>query len=143
MSKLFSSSKRRNSGSAIKIQNHYYKNNDNACFQVIDQIAPISVDTKPGNQLLITLSIPDTWCDKAGDGGWFAISVNNEIKGRGVYYSGKDGQRVPITIQTVLDANSNQHFTIKAMWCNENGTEGRACYIGEYSEAVLTVLLLN
>ena len=60
-----------------------------------------------------------------------------------MYYSGKDGQRVPMTLQTVIDVNTSQHFVIKAMWCNENGTENRNCFIGEYSEAVLTVLVLD
>lgn len=143
MSQLFSSSKQRNSGSIIKIRGHYYNNGNDGCFQAIELIRPISIDAQNGNQLLITLNITDTWCEKAGDGAWFAISVNNMIKRRGVYYSGKDGQRVPITLQTVIDVNGNQHFDIKGMWCNENGTENRYCCIGEYSEAVLTVLVLD
>lgn len=143
MSQLFISSKQRNSGSVIKIRGHYYDNNNNACFQEIEQIKPISIEAQNGNQLLITLNITDTWCEKAGDGGWFAISVNNEIKRRGVYYSGKDGQRVPITLQTIIDVNTNQKFVIKGMWCNEGGSQNRECCIGEYSEAVLTVLVLD
>lgn len=143
MSQLYFSSKRRNNGSILTTRGHYYANDKNFCFQPIEQLSPISLDAVRGNQLLITLNVPDTWCDKAGDGGWFAISVNDEIKTRGVYYSGMDGQRVPITLQTVVDVDDNQRFVIKGMWCNENGTQDRGCHIGEYSETVLTVLVLD
>ena len=88
MSQLYFSSKKRNNGSILQIRGHYYANNRNDCFQPIGQLSPISFSAVKGNQLLITLNVPDTWCDKAGDGAWFAISVNDEIKSRGVYYSG-------------------------------------------------------
>lgn len=143
MSQLFISTKRRNSGSAIEIRGHYYNNNDDNCFQEITQIQPITLKAIAGNQLLITLNIPDTWCDKAGDWGWFAVKVNEKIVTRGLQAAGSDAQRVPITLQTVVDVDSEKDFVIKAMWCNGGGTENRRCYIGEYSEAVLTVLLLD
>ena len=94
----------------------------------------------PDYQLLITLNVADTWCDKAGDGAWFAISVNDEIAARGLYICGINGQRVPITLQTAVFIDLPQKTIIKALWCNNGGTENRFCYIGEYSEAVLTVL---
>lgn len=80
MSQLYFSSKKRNNGSILQIRGHYYANNRNDCFQPIGQLSPISFSAVKGNQLLITLNVPDTWCDKAGDGAWFAISVNDEIK---------------------------------------------------------------
>jgi hypothetical protein len=92
---------------------------------------------------LITLNVPDTWCEKAGDGAWFGISVNNEVKVRGVYYVGKNGQRVPMSLQAVVNVNSYEHLTIKAVWCNEKGTADRSCCIGEYSEATLSVLVID
>lgn len=107
------------------------------------QIAPIVINAEKGNQLLITLNVPDTWCDKAGDGAWFAINVNDQIVARGVYYCGIDGQRVPITVQTVIDSTINQRYVVKAMWCNEHDTQDRKCCIGGYSEATLTVLQLD
>lgn len=143
MSQLYFSSKKRNNGSILQIRGHYYANNRNDCFQPIGQLSPISFSVVKGNQLLITLNVPDTWCDKAGDGAWFAISVNDEIKSRGVYYSGKDGQRVPITLQTVVDVEEDHSYIIKGLWCNESGTENRNCNIGEFSETVLTVLVLD
>ena len=73
------SSKKRNNGSVAKIQGHYYNNNDDSCFQEIKEMAPISIKACKGNQLLITLTVLDTWCEKAGDGAWFAIKVNNKI----------------------------------------------------------------
>ncbi len=143
MSQLFISSKKRNFGSVIKIKGRYYNNSNDVCFQEIEQMAPILLKANVGNQLLITLNVPDTWCDRAGDGGWFAIKVNDTIATRGVYYSAMDGQRVPIVLQTVVDIHSEQNVVVKAMWCNENGTQNRNCNIGEYSETVLTVLLLD
>ena len=125
MSQLYFSSKKRNNGSILQIRGHYYANNRNDCFQPIGQLSPISFNAVKGNQLLITLNVPDTWCDKAGDGAWFAISVNDEIKSRGVYYSGKDGQRVPITLQTVVDVEEDHSYIIKGLWYNESGTESR------------------
>lgn len=143
MSQLFISSKKRNSGSVIKIKGHYYDNNNDFCFQEIKEIAPVSVKATIGNQLLVTLNVPDTWCDKAGDWAWFAIKIGDKIVTRGLYSSARDEQRVPITLQTVISVNSEQSFIVKAMWCNGAGTEFRNCNIGEYSEAVLTVLLLD
>lgn len=142
MSQILIASKKRNS-SSYSIKGHYYNNGSDACFQIIPGIPSIVVEARMGNQLLITLNVPDTWCDKAGDGAWFAISVNDKIVGRGVYYCGKDGQRVPITIQAVVDVTSNLRYSVKAMWCNEAGTEDRNCYIGQYSETTLTVLQLD
>lgn len=142
MSQILTVSKKRNAG-AFSIKGHYYNNGNDACFQPIPEIPPIVVEARMGNQLLITLNAPDTWCDKAGDGAWFAISVNDKIVGRGVYYCGKDGQRVPITVQAVIGATTEQRFIVKAMWCNENGTENRNCYIGEYSETTLTIVQLD
>ncbi|WP_455628722.1 hypothetical protein [Parabacteroides chinchillae] len=139
--KLLMSSKKRNS-SAIGIQGHYYNNNNDACFQEITPIAPISFKASKGNQLFITLTIGDTWCDKAGDGAWFAIKVNNNIVARGLYTCGMDGQRVPITLQTMVNITSpEENITVKAMWCNNGGTDNRYCSIGGFSEAVLTVLV--
>lgn len=143
MSKLFISKKRRSLVSPIKIHGHYYDNKVDSCFQEIGQIAPIIINAEMGNQLLITLNVPDTWCDKAGDGAWFAISVNDQIVARGVYYCGIDGQRVPITVQTVIDAATDERYIVRAMWCNERGTQDRNCSIGEYSETTLTVLQLD
>lgn len=140
--KVCMSSKKGNNGSVAKIQGHYYNNNDDSCFQEINEMAPISIKACKGNQLLITLTVLDTWCEKAGDGAWFAIKVNNKIVARGLYSVAMDGQRVPITLQAMVDVTSlEEDVTIRAMWCNCEGTSGRACCIGEFSESILTVLV--
>lgn len=143
MSQVFISKKSRNSGSIISLKGHYYSNYNDKCFQEIAQIKAIHVRATMGHQLLITLTVPDVWCDKANDWAWFAIKVNGEILTRGLITSGADGQRVPISLQTVVDVKDDHDYEIKAAWCNGAETENRNCYIGEYSEAVLTVLQLD
>lgn len=143
MSQVFISKKSRNSGSDVKLSGHYYNNNDDKCFQEIAQIKAIQVKATMGNQLLITLTVPDVWCDKANDWAWFAIKVNGEILTRGLIASGANGQRVPISLQTVVEVKADHDYEIKAAWCNGEGTENRNCNIGGYSEAVLTVLQLD
>lgn len=110
-----------------------------ANFQRIKNFAPILYNAKQGEQLLITLSIPDTWCDRAGDGAWFAIKVNGAIVARGLYSCGINGQRVPMNLQAVIEVDSNKSFEIEAGWCNFD-TKG-ICYIGRLGDTILTTIV--
>lgn len=133
------STKKRHSGS-VQIQGCGYNDNDRNCFKGISGLNPIKLPDNKFSQVLITLTVPDTWCDQAGDGAWFAIKVNNEIVARGLYTCGMNGQRVPITLQAAVDLTDNEDYQIEGMWCNTNGTNKRPCYIGDFSETVLSVI---
>lgn len=112
-------------------------------FQKIKNFAPVLYDAKKGEQLLITLTIPDTWCDKAGDRAWFAIKVNNSVVAKGLYSCGIDLQRVPISLQTVIEVDSDKSFVIEAAWCNNDNDRVHACYIGSREDTILTVVVNN
>lgn len=122
------------------VRGRYYNNGDDGSFQNITGFNAVKVNAAKGSQLLITLTVPDTWCDKAGDGAWFGIKVGGKVIARGLYSVASDGQRIPVTLQTVLDVDNDKVIEIQPVWCNTNGAQG-ACHIGSYSESVLTVLM--
>lgn len=135
--KIFMSSNGRNQNET-SIRRAYYNNSDDSCFRNIDGFAPVKVNVPAGTPLLVTLVIPDTWCDRPGELAWFGIKANKKIVARGCYSSAMGGQRVPFTLQTVIAADGNME--IQPVWCNAAGTQD-ACHIGAYSESVLTVLV--
>ena len=142
MSRLFSSRKRR-SFSECQISGHYYNNNDDACFKPIALIDPIVLDGLKGGKLLVTLTVADNWCEKAGDRTWFAIEVDGKICTRGLISAGIDNQRVPIVLQAVYEMDASRPISVKAMWCNGPETNGRKCYIGSWGDLVLTALQID
>lgn len=111
-------------------------------FTQIALLNPISVEAEKDSQLLITLTVPDTWCDVAGEGAWFAIKAGspgtNNIVARGLYTCGIAGQRVPIVLQALVDITCDQPVEVVAQW---HATGNAPCYIGSASETVLTVLV--
>ena len=99
----------------------------------------VTVNAAAGDQFLVTLTMPDTWNDTAGGGGWFAITCNSNsnIIARGLFSSATAGQRVPISLQMVLVANQTGAYQFAAQFCSYNhGT----VYVGSWSQSVLTVL---
>ena len=112
-------------------------------FTPITSLNPILVTVRKDSQLLITLTVPDTWSNEAGGGAWFAIlagpkNANKNIVARGLYTCGIGGQRVPIVLQALVDIASDQEVEVVAQWhCIGNSP----CYIGSASETVLTVLV--
>lgn len=108
-------------------------------FVQIDKLDSISVKVKKDSQLLITLTVPDTWCDTAGKGAWFAIQIDKKsIVARGLYTCGIKGQRVPIVLQALVDITSDSEVEVVAQW---HSIENATCNIGSASETVLTVLV--
>lgn len=108
-------------------------------YQKIKGFSPVLYNAKKGEQLLITLNIPDTWCERAGDGAWFAIKANGAVIASGLYSCGINKQRVPICLQTVIEVDSNKSFEIEAAWCNFDKTG--TCYVGRIGDTILTVIV--
>lgn len=136
--KILISSKPRNKQGTVQIKGNIYSNGTDSCFEEIKEINPVIKTFPKGTILLITLNVTDNWCDTEGNGAWFGISVNNVIKARGLYTTARNNQRIPITLQTVVEVTEDKTETeIKAMWCN---TGQGTCHIGEYSEATLTIV---
>ncbi|WCL81433.1 hypothetical protein PPO43_15775 [Saprospira sp. CCB-QB6] len=141
MSKLYHTKRKRyKSASSCKSIELVHNTQDDSTFEdlPLDDV-PLIVSAKKGEQLLITLNAPDTWNNgkENNAGTWFAIEVNDQIIGKGVYFTGQKGQRVPISIQAVYEVTEDANLKVKGKWavCN-NGKS----FIGAFSETTLTVL---
>lgn len=93
------------------------------------------------NPVLITLTVPNTWNSEAGGGTWFAIKAQGKIIARGLYTCAVDGQRMPITLNTVYQANnSGENTNFQVFWCTNGKGTG---FIEANSNANLTILYTN
>jgi len=97
----------------------------------------IAADAAAGDQFLVTLTVPDTWNNTAGGGGWFAITSNSNIVARGLFTGAVANQRVPISLQMVVNATTTGTYHFAAQFCCE--VHG-VLTLGAWSQAVLTVL---
>lgn len=97
----------------------------------------MKADAAAGDQFLVTLTAPDTWNDTEGGGGWFAIVFNKNIVARGVFTTGAPGQRVPISLQTVVTVAKTGTCQFSAKFCC--AFKG-SVVVGAFSQTVLTAL---
>ncbi len=126
------------SASSYRTTELVHHNNDDSTFEDLPlKKSPLKIPLKKGDKLLITLTAPDTWNNTKNYGTWFGIELNDKILGKGVYFVAEDGQRVPISIQTVYEATEDITCIIKGKWAT---CKGGKSFIGAYSETTLTVL---
>jgi hypothetical protein len=86
------------------------------------------------SQVLITLTVPDTWNDTQGAWTWFGINLDGSVIASGLNSMAANNQRVPVALSTVVSLKAGAH-SVDAMWQMQSGTG----YVGETGTACLTV----
>ena len=105
----------------------------------IGVLQEIEFDLHWDSQVLITLTIPDTWNETSNGTGWtwFCIVVDGTLVNSALYSTASDGQRVPVSLQWVCDLEKGVPHTVKAQWRSSSGTTS---YIGGDCHSTLTVI---
>lgn len=91
----------------------------------------LSVNAKRGDKLHVVLTVSDTWHDTVGAGTWFEIVQEGVgIISNGITSSGSPDQRVPITLQAVVDVGRDGPIDFWGgyhVWNNGTSYLGATC----------------
>ena len=102
----------------------------------------VVMPASPGDTLLVTLCVPDTWNEVAGYGAQFQITRDGVPIAAGNFTGSDARQRIPVFLQAVFIATEHAQLVIEAQWCMNSITvenPNAESHIGS-QKATLTVL---